>query len=27
VRAVERGIEVMRSAPDPLTAIAILQRQ
>jgi hypothetical protein len=27
VRAVEYAIEVMRDAPDPLTAIAILQRR
>lgn len=27
VQALERGIEVMRSSPDPLTAIAVLQRQ
>ena len=27
VQAVERAIEVMRSSPDPLTAIAVLQRR
>ena len=27
VRAIERAIEVMKSAPDPLSAIAILQRK
>jgi hypothetical protein len=26
-RAIERAIEVMKSAPDPLTAIAVLQRR
>ena len=27
VQAVERAIEVMKSSPDPLTAIAVLQRR
>jgi hypothetical protein len=27
IRAVERAMEVMKAAPDPLTAIAVLQRR